>query len=396
MKTTGTKHIESNGKTLNNRSAMIKRLKRRRAIVLSATILIFLLLIAGLTTGGIFIYKNVTLTKIDLRDYTNLTYSGYNEEGILHAEIKDDGMYKDFFETVDITITPNGSLSNGEEVELIYTYDKELAKEQKLWVSGTEKTVDMHGLPEAKQVSYDELFQNAKVTWEGISPEVVVTVENTSQEDFLKTIQFQVKGDKEFFAKDDIVVVEAVFDEEQAKKKGYIIESGDNGYQKEIVIDNVDEYLTDASDLTEEDIKQLDQNARTLFGDANEFGLRIFCEAHLIPTYVNGNTTFEWTNPQLISVYFNVLTDQTYLGQMGTRVNDVKFVYDAAITQSDGVTSPAEAVVRYDNLIRRADGTIDLKIDSGRIISASGSDKNIKKMVSNQEEEEYTSTKLNS
>ena len=175
---------------------MIKRLKRRRAIVLSATILIFLLLIAGLTTGGIFIYKNVTLTKIDLRDYTNLTYSGYNEEGTLHAEIKDDGMYKDFFETVDITITPNGSLSNGEEVELIYTYDKELAKKQKLWVSGTEKTVDMHGLPEAKQVSYDELFQNAKVTWEGISPEVVVTVENTSQEDFLKTIQFQVKGDK--------------------------------------------------------------------------------------------------------------------------------------------------------------------------------------------------------
>ena len=382
-------------KKITTRNAMIKRLKRRRAIVLSATIAIFLLLIAGLTMGGILIYKNATLTKIDLRDYTNLTYSGYNEEGTLHAEIKSDGLYDEFFDTVKIKITPNGSLCNGEEVELIYTYDEELAKEQKLWVSGTEKIVNMHGVPDAIEISYEELFKNASITWEGISPEVVVTVANTSQEEFLKTIQFQIAGGKEFFAKGDTVIVEAIFDEEQAKKKGYVIEPGEKGYQAEVVIDNVDEYLTDASDLTAEDMKQLDQNARTLFGDANEFGLRIFCEAHLVPTYVNGNTTFKWTSPQLISVYFNVLTDQTYLGQMGTRVNDVKFVYDAAITQSDGVASPAEAVVRYDNLIRRADGTIDLKIESGRIISASGSDKNIKKMVSNQEEEEYTSTKLN-
>ena len=71
-------------KKITTRNAMIKRLKRRRAIVLSATIAIFLLLIAGLTMGGILIYKNATLTKIDLRDYTNLTYSGYNEEGTLH------------------------------------------------------------------------------------------------------------------------------------------------------------------------------------------------------------------------------------------------------------------------------------------------------------------------
>ena len=75
-------------------------------------------------------------------------------------------------------------------------------------------------------------------------------------------------------------------------------------------------------------------------------------------------------------------------------MNDVKLVYDAPITQSDGVTASTEAVVRYDNLIRRADGTIELNLESGRIISASGSDRNIKKMVNNQEEEEYTSTKL--
>lgn len=376
------------------RSAMIKRLKRRRAKVLTCTILVFLLLVAGITFGSIYIYKNVTMTKIDLREYTTLTYTGYNSQGTLHAQIKGDGSFEDFFNTVEIDVSPNGNLSNGEEVILTYSFDQKMAKEQKLWISGTEKKVNMHGLPEATTISYEKLFSDVNVAWEGISPEVVVTVENKSNDEFIKTVDFVIEDEKEFYAKDDIVVIKAEFDEEQAKRHGYIVESGENGYQKEVVIDKVDEYLTDASCLTVDMVNQLDSNARALFGDANEFGLRIFCEAHLVPTYVNGSTTFQWINPDLISVYFNVLTDQSYLGQMGTRINDIKFVYDAAITQSDGVTSSAEAVVRYDNLIRRADGTIELNMESGRIISASGSDKNIKKMVNNQEEEEYTSVKL--
>ena len=381
-------------KTMTTRSAMIRRLKRRRAKVLTCSILIFILLAAGITFAGITIYKNITLTKIDLREYTTLTYTGYNSRGTLHAEVKGDGLNKDFFDTVKIDISPNGNLSNGQEVILTYSYDEKMAKEQKLWISGTEKTVNMHGLPEATTISCEELFRNAKVTWEGISPEVAVTIENTSTDDFLKTVQFLPTDEKEYYAKGDVITLEAVFDKEQAVKRGYVIESGADGYKKEIVIDNVDEYITDASELTSDQIRQLEDNARGLFGDANEFGLRIFCEAHLMPSYENGNTTFRWTNPRLISVYFNVLTDQSYFGQLGVHMNDVKLVYDAPITQSDGVTASTEAVVRYDNLIRRADGTIELNLESGRIISASGSDRNIKKMVNNQEEEEYTSTKL--
>lgn len=393
-KSNRTVRTTTGGRRVNNRSAMLRRLKRKRRIALTSILVFFLVLAAVLITAGIFIYKNVTLTKVDLREYTTLSYSGYDGNGTLYAELNGDGKFDDFFSNVTITITPNGGLCNDDEVQITYSYDKEKAKEQKLWVSGKEKIVHMHGLPDANIISYEELFQNADITWEGISPAVSVTVTNTSTEEFLKTVEFQIDEEKEYFAKGDTVTIKAVFDEEQAGKLGYVIESGPDGFTKEVTIDNVDEYVTDASELTTDQIRQLDQHARTLFGDANEFGLRIFCEAHLVPTYVNGKSTFEWTTPQLISIYFNVLSDESYFGQMGVHMNDVKIVYDAAITQSDGVTSGAEAVVRYDNLIKRADGSIDLMLDSGRIISASGSDKNIKKMVGNQEEEEYTSTKI--
>ena len=139
---------KNNRRKMNNRSAMLKRLRRKRIIKLIITLTVFLAVVAGLTIGGIFIYKNATLEKIDLRDYTTLSYSGYDGKGNLYAELKSDGEFEEFFENVSVTISPNENLSNGDEVQLTYTYDKDIAKKLKLWVSGTEKTVDVHGLPE--------------------------------------------------------------------------------------------------------------------------------------------------------------------------------------------------------------------------------------------------------
>lgn len=377
-----------------DRSALVKRLKRKRRTVVTMEIITIWIVIAGLFAAGFFIYMNSTRIKINLSEYASLAYSGYDTRGTLFVELNDDGAYEDFFKSVSIDISPNTTLSNGDEVLITYTYDKKIAKELKLWVKGTRQVITMHGLPQATHLTVDKLFANASITWEGISPEVAVTVENISQDDFLKTVTFEIADDKTYFAKGDTVTIEAIFDNQKAEAEGYVIEAGEDGYRKEVVIDDVDEYLLDASELTSEQIKQLDAHARTLFGDANEYGLRIFCEAHLIPVYVNGKSTFQWTSPNLISIYFNVMTDESHFGEKEIHINDIKFVYDAAITQSDGVTSGAEAVVRFDSLIKHPDGTIDLNIDSGKIISASGSDRNIKKLVGNQGEEEYTSTKI--
>ena len=89
----------------------------------------------------------------------------------------------------------------------------------------------------------------------------------------------------------------------------------------------------------------------------------------------------------MISMYFNTATEEA-IGDVGVRVNDVKIVYGVTLTQADGVSCEAEVVVRFDGLIEKADGSIDLALDSGSMISASHKDEFIKDIVRNTHSDE--------
>ena len=54
----------------------------------------------------------------------------------------------------------------------------------------------------------------------------------------------------------------------------------------------------------------------------------------------------------------------------------------------------AEIVVQFTNIIEHADGTLELTPDMGRIVSATYRDKNVKKLVSIDSNENYNTTKL--
>lgn len=113
-----------------------------------------------------------------------------------------------------------------------------------------------------------------------------------------------------------------------------------------------------------------------------------------MPIWVNKKTTFTWKNPYVISMYFNTATEEA-IGDTGIMVNDIKIVYGVTLTQADGVSCDAEIVVRFDGLIEKADGTIDLALDSGTMISASHKDKFIKDIVHNTYvDEQYDSERI--
>ncbi len=368
--------------------------RRKRRLEIAIKMAAVVVLITGLVLG-VLGFANSDLVKIDLNELTPVVISGYNTQGTVNAKMNKMEGYDEFFDTVKVEFSQSEGLSNGDKVTMTYQYDKEVAKKLGLKIKADEELVSIDGLPDAKEITYDELFKDVEVSYFGIAPEVEVTVENKSQNELLKTVTYEIQNDKTYYDVGDEVVLKAVFDEDKVTKCGYHVAGGENGYTKAYEIKDVDRYITDANELTSDDIKALRENAATLFGDANEFGLRIFCDAHLVPVYVNGRTTFRWINPNYISSYFNIL-DKEYIGEKGTHINDVKLVYEAAITQDDGVSCKTEVVVRYQNLIKKADGTIDLGLDSGSIISASGSDKNIKKLVRNSEDDKYESVKLNS
>ena len=113
-----------------------------------------------------------------------------------------------------------------------------------------------------------------------------------------------------------------------------------------------------------------------------------------MPIWVNNKTTFTWENPYVISAYFNTAVEDAF-GTIGTMVNDVKIVYGVTLMQANGVSCDAEIVVRFDGLMEKADGTIDLALDTGSMISASHKDKFIKDIVRNTyADEQYDSERI--
>ena len=146
--------------------------------------------------------------------------------------------------------------------------------------------------------------------------------------------------------------------------------------------------------ITEEMLEEFVQAGTKCFTDANEYGLRIFSEAGRMPIWVNKKTTFEWQNPYVISAYFNVAKENA-MPTAGEYMNDIKIVYGVTLIQADGVNCDAEIVVRFNGIMEKADGSIDLALESGTMISASHKDKFIKDIVRNKyTEENYESTKI--
>lgn len=375
--------------------------KRMRAI--QSMLRIFVLVI-GVAVIGILIYilGFARYVSIDLADLTNVELSGYDGKGTLEPSTKMVVGYEEFFDTVEVNMVENdeavnGQLSNGDRVELEYTYDKSVAKALKLRVKTEEEYVIVKDLPAATVVTEDDIFEGILVSYEGIAPLVTVTMENNTVDEVLKTVEFEVVNPKEYYDNGDVFTVRAVCDPGVFFDAEYETADGATEYTRDYPISVPDRYITDASEISDELLEDMKAKGASLFGtesgDANEFGLRIFSDAGKMYTTENTKYTFRFTGTSYISAYFTHVNDE-YAGQQGTHYNDVKIVYDTGISQSDGQSVAAEAVVIYRNIIKREDGTVDVDLDEGQIISVSRRDEQIKNLVRATDDDQYTSMKL--
>ncbi len=357
---------------------------------------VFLCIVAGITGTGFYFNKE----NIKLSELTKISLFGYDSEGYIEVELDATAVSAEvpdiqrLLDTVEMEYSEKEKLSNGDVVEITYTYDEELAKQLDIRISDAPAVLTVENLPQAEEISLEDLFADVELVYEGTAPALSITVVNQSEHPYIQTMDFVIRDEKEFYRKGDSVVVEAIFSEEDAINYRYHIEKGTDGYSKMFSLDDIDSYLTSADQLSEEDREKLIEEGTKCFTDANEYGLRIFSEAGCMPIWVNKKTTFTWKNPYVISMYFDTATESA-LGNAGILVNDVKIVYGVTLTQANGVSCDAEIVVRFDGLIERADGTIDLALDSGSMISASHKDKFIKDIVRNTyADDQYTSERI--
>lgn len=374
-----------------------RRGKKSRNTELAVKITLGCVCVAAGITGAFFYLGK---EDVKLSELTKVSLIGYDSEGKISAQIDATALeeevpkVEELLDTVEMEFSMQEHLSNGDTVRISYVYDEELAKELDIRVSDNPSVLTVENLPEAEMISLADLFADVELVMEGVAPALTVQVENHSEHPYIQTMDFMIRDQKEYYKKGDTIIVDAVFSQEDAIAYRYAVEEGEDGYSHAYVLDQVDSYLTGAEQLTEEDKDTLIAKGTQCFTDANEYGLRIFSEAGCMPIWVNKKTTFTWQNPYVISMYFNTAKEEA-IGETGVMINDIKIVYGVTLMQADGVHCDAEIVVRFDGLLLKADGTVDLSLDSGSMISASHKDKFIKDIVNNTYvDEKYDSERI--
>lgn len=377
-----------------------RRRKRRISRKTELRIKIASFIIVCLVGAGIGIWYFTNSTIYSLAAVTKISLVGYDSKGYVKAEIDDSSLteeevaLKEVLDTVEIDFSKEDNLSNGEQIEIIYTYDEALAEELDVKISEAKTTFTVENLPQAEEITLENLFEDVEIQFEGTSPALTAEVVNNSVHPYIQTMDFTIRSPKEFYKKGDVIIVDAIFDEQDAIDYRYAVEKGADGYSMEYPIENIDSYLMDYEKITDEMLDTLIQAGTECFTDANEYGLRIFSEANRMPIWINKKTTFEWRNPYVISAYFNVAKENA-MATAGEFMNDIKIVYGVTLMQADGVNCDAEIVVRFNGIMEKADGSIDLALDSGSMISASHKDKFIKDIVRNKyAEDNYESVKI--
>ncbi len=349
-------------------------------------------LVAVLFTVLYVFLNDASKTTIDLKDVTHITLTGFDGEGVLTATVDVDEKYGAFYETVSVDFSKSSGLTNGDEVTISFNYDKNAAKTYNLKVKASDMHYTVSGLVAATPVSENDLFEGLDINFEGIAPLATASLD-ASNTRFKDVVTYQIIDEKEYYDAGETIRVRAVFDAADLEKLDYKATVDSEECIKEYIVEDVDRYITDTDQITDEMMASLKKEALTLFTDANEYGMRIFCDAGLMPVYVNKKTTFKWSSPNYISSYLNVLREESY-GKTGTHVNDIKLCYESVISQADGKACKAEVIVRFQDIIIRKDGTIDLKLESGEIISADRRDSHIKAIVRNEIDKDYESVKL--
>lgn len=417
------------------KSRAYRRRKRRLGIILVVFALLLILCICLIVRAIL----SMPYEEVDLSQLVNITYTGYDssgnaevsfdeakldelmsklktdyDESFLHSGKVEDSDYVMFRQSLtcgvlgapvaganndvsqDISVTQinetnvsNSSmgLRNGSVITVNCNYDEELAKKLKLEVTSDSGQFTVGGLPTVSVIGVDEVFEGLNVSFSGISPNLTMSMENTSANPLVSRMNFEIVEPKEFYRDGDVVKVRAVFTEELCLETKYVVDAPVEECVREYTVASDSSYLTSADQLPNSILKEAIDAGKKAFKDANEYGVRIYCEANLVPVYINKKATFEYGAPNYVSSYFKTVFPEK-AGELGMSYNDLDIIYDVKITQADGVSCVAYAAVRFTNIIQNSDGSYSYDFSNPKILSESYFSANVKKNVT----ESYKST----
>ncbi|MCR5268013.1 MAG: hypothetical protein K6E16_05835 [Lachnospiraceae bacterium] len=391
--------------------------ERRRRRTIRITVMTVLLFVIAI--GGFIAYRLIMPYETwELKQFYTVTYEGYDgngsavitldqaklddavetlkndyREALIHLDKCTGEDYTKFADSINATLMTAGNLSNGQEIGITYDYDRALAKRLHVKIPEAMETRTVEGLPVVTLLSKEDLFRDLSINCSGISPDVKVSIVNNSTDPFIKSVVFQPVEPKDHYANGDVLSIRAFFNADDALKSLYAVSSPSEECVKDYAVSVEKSFVTDASQLSASFMEEAKTAGLDAFKNANEYGVRIFCEANLVPVYVNKQATFEWVKPAFRSAYLKCLKDD-YPGANESHCNDLDLIYEVSIKQANGVSCPCYAVVRFSDLLLAGDGTIESDLSHPKVMSADYKIDNIHKTVASAYEGTHFVTKV--
>lgn len=249
------------------------------------------------------------------------------------SDVLDLGSYS-LLDSIETSLDKEEELSNGDEVTVTITYDKEKAKKNGVKFKAKDMKVTVEGLEDVQEV---DPFETLEVTYDGVAPNVRVNYENKSKDDFVSDLYFEMDADDNSFDIGDTFTL-SLSDStvEYAKESGYVFTET----SKEYTVDKADKYVTALSDITDDQLKDMQTQATDTI------------EAYCAGSYNKG--TLGTLNYE--GMYLLVRKSTGYSAN-----NAVYVVYSAEVTSSDGSFTTAKVYypVEFSSVIVKADKSLE-------------------------------------
>ena len=214
------------------------------------------------------------------------------KESLITNKAVENDEYLQFAAGIAAMIDKSEGLKNGDRFTVSYLYDKDLAKRLRINVDDTESVHTVEGLTDATALTADDLFKDLSVEFSGVSPNVELTINNNSTNPLIQTLVFKPEEYKEYYTAGETVRIRCYFNENERLSDFYYITTPAEECFRDYAVNGTDRYVDSLSQIPDEVIKEAIQAGKKAFVDANEYGVRIFCEAHLVPVYINQQATF--------------------------------------------------------------------------------------------------------
>ncbi len=191
--------------------------KKRNLILLLLAILIL-----------IFINRGEDL---DFSDYYQLKIKGYNGLGYVEVEKDEEKIAsksedkKKFFDSIGYEVHgQDQELKNGDMVEVIFSYDDDLAKKAKINVKSNILSLEASGLDEPRSL---DLFEKIQLNFIGYEDQGTLDLSDENKEEFDYKIEVSKKED---LKNGDKIELKLVYDKKDLDRRGIIISQDSKEY----------------------------------------------------------------------------------------------------------------------------------------------------------------------